>query len=52
MEELKARCMRCKSQQVMSGRIDVKMKNGLVMAKGVCSVCGCKMCKILPKEVK
>lgn len=47
--EIMARCMRCKSQKVMLDRKDVKMKNGMMMAKGVCETCGCKMCKILPK---
>ena len=44
-------CMKCKSKQIMSKveKADITMKTGKIRpaAKGVCSVCGTKMYKIL-----
>ena len=44
-------CMKCRKKQPMSNVVKVtfKMKNGKErsMGKGVCPVCGTKMCKIL-----
>jgi len=42
--------MRCKGPKEMTVVEISTMKNGGRMAKGTCNDCGCKMCKILPKE--
>jgi len=45
-----AYCLKCKVKQVMKNVQEVKMKNGRPMKKGVCTVCGTNMCKILPSK--
>ena len=51
MANLIGYCMKCKSKQIMSKveKADITMKTGKIRpaAKGVCSVCGTKMYKIL-----
>lgn len=42
-------CMKCKIKREMINIKEVKNKKRLRMAKGECSVCGCKMCRILGK---
>jgi len=49
-DKMEARCMRCKGPKEMTVVEISTMKNGGRMAKGTCNDCGCKMCKILPKE--
>ena len=39
-------CVKCKSKQEMKDPVEGKTSRGVAMVKGVCSVCGCKMCKI------
>lgn len=40
-------CMKCKEKREMKDTEQVVMKNGRSAMKGVCSVCGTKMFKIL-----
>ena len=40
-------CMKCKEKREMKDVETVVMKNGRSAMKGVCSVCGTKMFKIL-----
>lgn len=42
--------MKCKGPKEMTVEEIVPMKNGSMMAKGPCSDCGGKMCKILGKN--
>ena len=49
-EKTTGRCMRCKDTREMKDIEVSTMKNGGRMAKGECTTCGCKMCKILPKK--
>jgi len=48
-DEIKAYCMKCKAERVVSNVAIVTMKNGRPAAQGVCPVCGTKMFKFLPK---
>ena len=50
MDEIKAYCMKCKAERVVSNVQVVKMKNGRPAANGQCPVCGTKMFKFLPKQ--
>ena len=52
MEKYTGYCVRCKEKKDMLEVGVVIAKNGRRMAKGKCVVCGCKMCRILKKEVK
>jgi len=47
---VEGRCMRCKQQREMKDAQETTMKNGLKAMKGVCSVCGTKMFKIIGKK--
>lgn len=49
-EPITGRCMRCKAPKEMKDIEVSTMKNGGKMAKGTCVDCGCKMCKILPRD--
>jgi len=40
-------CMKCKEKREMKDTEEVEMKNGRKAMKGLCSVCGTKMFKIL-----
>ena len=40
-------CMKCKEKREMKDTEEVTMKNGRKAMKGVCTVCGTKMFKIL-----
>lgn len=40
-------CMKCKEKREMNDTEEVVMKNGRAAMKGLCSVCGTKMFKIL-----
>ena len=48
-EEIKAYCMKCKAERIVSNVQIVTMKNGRPAANGQCPVCGTKMFKFLPK---
>ena len=39
-------CMKCKKKMEMKDTVSSKTKRGVPMTKGVCSVCGTKMCRI------
>jgi len=43
-------CVKCKEKREMLEEERVTMKNGRPAMKGKCSVCGCGMYKILPKQ--
>ena len=40
-------CVKCREKREMKDALEVEMKNGRKAMKGVCSVCGTKMFKIL-----
>ncbi len=50
MEEIKAYCMKCKTERVVKDAQIVTTKNGRTAAQGTCPVCGTKMFKFLPKQ--
>ncbi len=43
---MEAYCVRCKKKTEMKDEEKSKTKKGVPMTKGICSVCGCKMCRI------
>ncbi|MFN3821486.1 MAG: DUF5679 domain-containing protein [bacterium] len=45
-----AYCVKCKANRPMDKVEQVTMKNGRPALKGVCSVCGTGMYKILPSK--
>jgi predicted nucleic acid-binding Zn-ribbon protein len=49
VDEIKAYCMKCKAERIVSNVQIVTMKNGRPAANGLCPVCGTKMFKFLPK---
>jgi hypothetical protein len=49
VDEIKAYCMKCKAERIVSNVQIVTMKNGRPAANGQCPVCGTKMFKFLPK---
>lgn len=49
MDEVKAYCMKCKTERVVQDAHVVTTKNGRRAAQGTCPVCGTKMFKFLPK---
>jgi len=50
VDEIKAYCMKCKAERIVSNVQIVTMKNGRPAANGQCPVCGTKMFKFLPKS--
>jgi hypothetical protein len=50
VDEIKAYCMKCKAERIVSNVQIVTMKNGRPAANGQCPVCGTKMFKFLPKN--
>jgi hypothetical protein len=50
VDEIKAYCMKCKAERVVSNVQIITMKNGRPAANGQCPVCGTKMFKFLPKS--
>jgi predicted nucleic acid-binding Zn-ribbon protein len=50
VDEIKAYCMKCKAERIVSNVQIVTMKNGRPAANGTCPVCGTKMFKFLPKN--
>lgn len=46
---IKGRCMKCKTERTMKDAEEVTMKSGMRAAKGKCEVCGTGMYKILGK---
>ena len=51
MDEVKAYCMKCKTERIVKDPQVVTTKNGRRAAQGTCPVCGTKMFKFLPKQV-
>jgi len=51
-ENYTAYCFRCKAKRDVKSPELYAMKNGMKAIKGVCSECGGKVFKILPKEKK
>ena len=49
MDEVKAYCMKCKTERAVQDAHVVTTKNGRRAAQGTCPVCGTKMFKFLPK---
>ena len=49
MADYEGRCMKCKKQVKIKDAKEVKMKNGMKAAKGVCGACGTKVFRILGK---
>lgn len=49
---VEGRCMRCKKQVEIKDGEEVVMKNGMKAMKGVCTVCGTKVFRILGKAKK
>jgi len=49
MEEIMARCMKCKEQKKVKNPVGRVTKNGMWMIGGTCFDCGTKMSKILRK---
>lgn len=47
---MQGRCMKCKEQREIKDPVIAMTAKGGFMAKGVCSVCGTKMAKILSKD--
>ena len=47
---VEGRCMKCKEQREMKDAEETIMKNGMKAMKGVCSICGTKMFKIIGKK--
>ena len=50
MAEYKGRCMKCKKEITMKSPVVVKMKTGMMAAKGVCPKCGTKVFRFLGKK--
>ncbi len=50
MDEVKAYCMKCKTERIVKDAQVVTTKNGRRAAQGTCPVCGTKMFKFLPKQ--
>ena len=46
---VEARCMHCRENREMKDAKEITMKNGRRAMKGICSVCGTKMFRILGK---
>jgi hypothetical protein len=44
------RCMKCRTAREMKDTQEVKLKNGMLAAKGKCAHCGTTMFKILGKQ--
>lgn len=43
-------CVKCKAKREIKDGKEVETKNGRLMMKGVCPVCGTTMCKFLPAK--
>jgi hypothetical protein len=43
-------CVKCKESRMMNNSKETKTKNGRLMMKGVCPVCGTTMCKFIPNK--
>lgn len=43
---MKGWCCKCKKEKEMTKEVKTKTKLGRPMIKGICSSCGCKMCRI------
>ena len=52
MADESAYCVKCRQKTTMKNTQKTKMKNGRPAMKGVCSVCGTGVYKILSQEKK
>ena len=50
MADETAYCVKCRQKTAMKNAVEVKMKNGRPAMKGVCSVCGTGVYKILSQK--
>ena len=50
MADETAYCVKCRQKTTMKDSTEVKMKNGRPAIKGVCSVCGTGVYKILSQQ--
>ena len=48
--KLEGRCMKCKASREMKDLKIEKTTRGTFMARGICTVCGTRMAKILSAE--
>jgi hypothetical protein len=48
-ETHEAYCVKCKAKKIAETREVTTMKNGALMAKGDCPVCGTTICRIMAK---
>jgi len=49
-ETQEAYCVKCKAKRPVKNPQDVQMKNGRPAVKGICSVCGTGIYKIVSKK--
>ena len=47
-----AYCIKCKTKRPMSDTKEITMKNGQPALQGICSVCGTKLTRILPRKAQ
>jgi hypothetical protein len=47
---MKARCLKCRFEIEIKDEVISKTKNNLNIAKGLCPICGTRVCRILPKD--
>ncbi|KAF6248211.1 hypothetical protein C6990_00350 [Nitrosopumilus sp. b3] len=47
---LDAYCVKCKSKRIIENPKDTTMKNGRPAIRGICSVCKCKVFRIIKKK--
>lgn len=47
---VEAYCVKCKAKKEMVDAKEETTKNGHLMAKGKCPVCGTVMCRMLPSK--
>ncbi len=50
MQDIKAYCMKCKTERAVQNAQTIITKNGRPALQGVCPVCGTKMYKFLPRD--
>jgi len=50
MQDIKAYCMKCKTERAVQNVQTITTKNGRPALQGVCPVCGTKMYKFLPRD--
>lgn len=52
MQDIKAYCMKCKTERAVQNPQTTTTKNGRPTVQGVCPVCGTKMYKFLPRDAQ